>query len=157
MINHNMDSATPSSYDTTGSWSSWFSGTGASLQYKDRHLVPALVLSSNLSKSEAKATVAAAMAGDHAAQHKIQGAINETLTQSNLGCCEKRAVSYIPAEVKSEMREVLQVLGQGDLDGLDAARAEFRAAMNTRMEQYRASGGCCSGSSCASQNDPAKE
>merc|ERR1712167_84429 len=120
--------------------------------------VPALVLSSNLSKSEAKATVAAAMAGDHAAQSKVQGAINETLTQSNLGCCEKRAVSHIPAEVKSEMREVLQVLAEGDMEKLDARRAEFRAAMNTRMEQYRASGGCCSGSSsCGSQSDPAKE
>ena len=64
--------------------------------------------------------------------------------------------------MKAKMRDMVQLLAQGELTQLETARTEFRAEMKVKWEQHRASngGGCrsrCGGGSCNKSSNNASE
>merc|ERR1712224_895007 len=64
-------------YDTSGTWYSYFFGTRASIECKDRPLVWAMKMNSvTFSWAESRDTVAAALKGDKVAQRKIADQID---------------------------------------------------------------------------------
>merc|ERR1712188_2852 len=140
------DEAVPQ-YDTSGSWWAWVTGSKASLECKDRPVVRALKMNSSLSYYEARDTVAAALKGDLAAQRKIQTSLETVDALNNAsGRCESRCGPS--PEMRAKMRDLIQLLAQGDLKQLEVARTEFRNEMKAKWEERRASGGRCCGSSC---------
>lgn len=147
-------------YDTTGSWYAWMTGSKASLECKDRPLVWAVQRNTSLTGYEARDTVAAALKGDVAAQRKVQVALDtgNTADSSSSGRCSRGP----SPEMKAKMRDMVQLLAQGQLTQLETARTEFRAEMKAKWEQHRSSnsGGCgsrCGGASCNKSSNSGSE
>merc|ERR1711998_87331 len=113
-----LDNAGPT-YNTSGSWWAWASGSKAPFQPKDRALVMALWMNSDFGCYEARDTVAAALKNDRAAQRKIRDALDNGRQSS----CRPQ----MPEGIKQELREVLLLLAQGNLTQLEQTRAQLRA------------------------------
>merc|ERR1719502_11494 len=157
-------------YDTSGTWYSYFFGTRASIDCKDRPLVWAMKMhSTDFSWAEA-------LKGDKVAQRKIADQIDNAAVNTTVdGKVEESSSNYSckcgpSPEMKAEMLNFLRMLSRNELQQLEQSRTEFRAKMKAKWAEKKAqcqqrrsssswcrmmSGGCSQGG-CSSNGSEAK-